>query len=80
MLNVVEWNPDATLPFRRAPLERAVHWVRRLKRAGVFATLRSSAGQDVEAGCRQLRSRLAGGAASAPPVAAHRANAQGSRT
>ncbi|MCC6407951.1 MAG: RNA methyltransferase [Planctomycetes bacterium] len=57
MLNVVGWNALDGFPFRRAPLERAVHWVRTLKRAGVFATLRDSAGQDVEGGCGQLRSR-----------------------
>ncbi|MBI5433861.1 MAG: RNA methyltransferase [Planctomycetes bacterium] len=57
LLNVVGWNALDGFPFRRAPLERAVHWVRTLKRAGVFATLRDSAGQDVEGGCGQLRSR-----------------------
>ncbi|MCK6444920.1 MAG: RNA methyltransferase [Planctomycetes bacterium] len=57
MLNVVGWNHLEGFPFRRAPLERAVHWVRTLKRAGVFATLRWSAAQDVEGGCGQLRSR-----------------------
>lgn len=57
LLNVVGWNRLEGFPFRRAPLERAVHWVRTLKRAGVFATLRDSAGQEVEGGCGQLRSR-----------------------
>jgi 23S rRNA (adenine2503-C2)-methyltransferase len=32
--------------------------VRQLRERGVLATLRDSAGQDVDAGCGQLRARL----------------------
>ncbi|MCE9595117.1 MAG: RNA methyltransferase [Planctomycetes bacterium] len=57
ILNVIGWNAVEGFPFRRTPRERAIAWVRALKRAGVLATLRDSAGQDVDGGCGQLRSR-----------------------
>jgi 23S rRNA (adenine2503-C2)-methyltransferase len=42
---------------------------RYLHRRGVLAKLRRSAGQDVEAGCGQLRARHARAARSAPAAA-----------
>ncbi|MDU6431057.1 MAG: rRNA methyltransferase, partial [Sutterella wadsworthensis] len=38
--------------------EHAAHLVRRLKSAGIVATLRDSAAQDVDGGCGQLRARV----------------------
>ncbi len=43
--------------FRRPTAERAETLVRRLHAHGVLAKVRRSAGQDVEAGCGQLRAR-----------------------
>jgi len=43
--------------FRRPTAERAAALVRRLHARGVLAKVRRSAGQDVEAGCGQLRAR-----------------------
>jgi 23S rRNA (adenine2503-C2)-methyltransferase len=43
--------------FRRPARERAEAIARTLYRRGVLAKLRRSAGQDVEAGCGQLRAR-----------------------
>ncbi len=57
MLNVIGWNRIDGFPFERSPRERALHWVRELRRNGVIATVRDSAGQDVDGGCGQLRSR-----------------------
>ena len=47
----------AAFGFRRPTAERAAALVRRLHARGVLAKVRRSAGQDVEAGCGQLRAR-----------------------
>ena len=53
--------------FRRPSWERAVAIARSLGRRGILTRLRRSAGQDVEAGCGQLRARsLADVAVTAP--------------
>lgn len=57
VMNFIAYNPVAGAPFRRASRERALTMVRELTRRGVLAKLRDSAGQDVEAGCGQLRAR-----------------------
>jgi 23S rRNA (adenine2503-C2)-methyltransferase len=59
MLNLIGWNPIEGFPFARTRRERALEWVRELRRHRIIATLRDSAGRDVEAGCGQLRSRAA---------------------
>ncbi len=57
VMNLIAWNAVEGLPFRRPPLERVHAITRRLGELGVLAKVRDSAGQDVEGGCGQLRSR-----------------------
>jgi 23S rRNA (adenine2503-C2)-methyltransferase len=63
MLNLIPYNTNEGLGYARPPVERTVEIARRLNRAGVLTRLRQSAGQDVEGGCGQLRSRSAAGQA-----------------
>lgn len=58
MLNLIPYNTVPGLPFARPDGARAAELSRRLNRAGVLTRLRRSAGQDVDAGCGQLRARL----------------------
>ena len=57
IVNLIPWNAIGDAPFTRPPLERALAFVRRLRAAGVVATLRWSAAQQVDGGCGQLRAR-----------------------
>jgi 23S rRNA (adenine2503-C2)-methyltransferase len=56
-MNVIAWNAGEGMPFRRPSPERTLALLRALNERGVLAKLRDSAGQDVEGGCGQLRSR-----------------------
>jgi len=60
VMNLIAWNAVEGLPFRRPPLERVHTITRRLGELGVLAKVRDSAGQEVEGGCGQLRSRALG--------------------
>ena len=62
---MIPYNTVPDLPFRRPSLERAVALARELHSKGVLTKLRNSAGQDVDAGCGQLRAR-------SQPVRMHR--------
>jgi len=62
VLNLIPCNPVAGLPFRRPDARRMDEIVRFLHQRGVLTKLRQSAGQDVAAGCGQLRSRPAASA------------------
>ena len=55
--NSVDGAVYAGVEFRRPPRERAEAITKALHGRGVLAKLRRSAGQDVEAGCGQLRAR-----------------------
>ena len=57
VMNVIAWNAGEGMPFRRPSPERTLAMLRALNGRGVLAKLRDSAGQDVEGGCGQLRSR-----------------------
>ena len=57
VMNFIPYNTVEGLAFRRPSDERAREMVRFLHRHGVLAKLRRSAGQDVDAGCGQLRAR-----------------------
>jgi 23S rRNA (adenine2503-C2)-methyltransferase len=57
LLNLIPYNRVEGLPYRRPAPERAAQMARELHRRGVLTKLRQSAGQDVDAGCGQLRSR-----------------------
>jgi 23S rRNA (adenine2503-C2)-methyltransferase len=57
VMNFIPYNRVDDLEFRRPPFERARQMARYLHSRGVLAKIRRSAGQDVEAGCGQLRAR-----------------------
>jgi 23S rRNA (adenine2503-C2)-methyltransferase len=59
VLNMIPYNAVDGLSFVRPSWERAAEIARALHRRGVLTKLRRSAGQDVEAGCGQLRARAA---------------------
>ncbi len=68
LMNLIPYNAVDGLPFVRPSWERAAAMARELHRRGVLTKLRHSAGQDVDAGCGQLRARSAGGAAAAARI------------
>jgi 23S rRNA (adenine2503-C2)-methyltransferase len=56
-MNLIPYNVVPGLPYARPPVERLYTMARELNARGVLAKLRQSAGQDVDGGCGQLRSR-----------------------
>ncbi|HEX4883922.1 MAG TPA: RNA methyltransferase [Casimicrobiaceae bacterium] len=57
VMNLIAWNRVDGFAFARPSAARMAAIVRALHGRGVLAKLRDSAGQDVDAGCGQLRSR-----------------------
>jgi 23S rRNA (adenine2503-C2)-methyltransferase len=57
VMNLIPYNVVPGLPYARPPVERLYTMARELNARGVLAKLRQSAGQDVDGGCGQLRSR-----------------------
>jgi 23S rRNA (adenine2503-C2)-methyltransferase len=57
LMNLIPFNSVDGVAYRRPSWERAAQMARTLHRRGVLTKLRQSAGQDVEAGCGQLRAR-----------------------
>jgi len=69
ILNMIPYNTNEGLDFRRPAWSRCEAIARRLHGRGVLTKLRQSAGQDVEGGCGQLRARaLPVEAVMRPPV------------
>ena len=68
LMNLIPYNRIEGLAFSRPSWERAAAMARALTRRGVLTKLRQSAGQDVDAGCGQLRARAAKPQANAPKV------------
>jgi 23S rRNA (adenine2503-C2)-methyltransferase len=64
VVNFIPYNTVDGAEFRRPSWQRAAEMTRYLHGRGVLAKLRRSAGQDVEAGCGQLRTRHARASAS----------------
>jgi 23S rRNA (adenine2503-C2)-methyltransferase len=60
LLNMIPYNTVDGLAFERPSAERAEAIARTLHQRGVLTKLRQSAGQDVDAGCGQLRARAQG--------------------
>jgi 23S rRNA (adenine2503-C2)-methyltransferase len=58
ILNMIPYNRVDGFRFERPDAERCTAIFRTLNRRGVLTRLRQSAGQDVDAGCGQLRSRV----------------------
>jgi 23S rRNA (adenine2503-C2)-methyltransferase len=57
LMNLIPYNTVEGLSYRRPSWERAAEIARLLTRRGILTKLRRSAGQDVDAGCGQLRAR-----------------------
>ena len=57
VLNLIPYNEVDGLDLARPAAERSAAMVHELQRRGVLTKLRRSAGQDVQAGCGQLRAR-----------------------
>jgi 23S rRNA (adenine2503-C2)-methyltransferase len=57
VLNLIPWNAVDGMPWSRPEPERTRAMADALRRRGLLVKLRQSAGQDVEAGCGQLRAR-----------------------
>jgi 23S rRNA (adenine2503-C2)-methyltransferase len=57
VLNMIPYNANDGLPFRRPDWERAEGIAAWLFGRGILTKLRDSAGQDVDGGCGQLRAR-----------------------
>ncbi len=57
VMNLIPFNAVAGTDFRRPSWEHAAQMARALHRRGILTKLRQSAGQDVDAGCGQLRAR-----------------------
>jgi 23S rRNA (adenine2503-C2)-methyltransferase len=64
IMNMIPYNRVDGLDFRRPLAQRAAAITRALNQRGVLTKLRQSAGQDVDAGCGQLRAR----ASARPPA------------
>lgn len=62
LMNLIPYNPVDGLALARPSPARAQAMADALQRRGVLTKLRQSAGQDVDAGCGQLRARAATGA------------------
>jgi 23S rRNA (adenine2503-C2)-methyltransferase len=57
VMNMIPYNSNEGLDFKRPSWESAAAIARSLHRRGVLTKLRHSAGQDVDGGCGQLRAR-----------------------
>jgi 23S rRNA (adenine2503-C2)-methyltransferase len=58
ILNMIPYNAVDGFEHRRPDPDRITHIFRTLNQAGVMTRMRQSAGQDVDAGCGQLRARV----------------------
>jgi 23S rRNA (adenine2503-C2)-methyltransferase len=63
IMNLIPYNTVTGLAFKRPTPERAAAMAGALNRRGILTKLRQSAGQDVDAGCGQLRARALDGSA-----------------
>jgi 23S rRNA (adenine2503-C2)-methyltransferase len=66
VLNMIPYNANEGLPFRRPDWDKAERIAGWLFGRGILTKLRDSAGQDVDGGCGQLRARAA------QPIKLHR--------
>jgi 23S rRNA (adenine2503-C2)-methyltransferase len=57
VMNLIPYNRVEGLGLARPSRERALHMARALHARGILAKLRQSAGQEIDAGCGQLRAR-----------------------
>ncbi len=66
IMNLIPYNTTEALAYRRPAIEKVTAMTRELHARGVRTTVRNSAGQDVDGGCGQLRSRLEAGDSEKP--------------
>jgi 23S rRNA (adenine2503-C2)-methyltransferase len=59
-VNLIPANPACRENFKPSPWGRVLAFERELKARGISCTVRVSRGQDIEAGCGQLRARSTG--------------------
>ena len=59
VMNFIPFNEVDGLDYRRPSSERTAFMVQTLKRHGILARIRDSAGQEIEGACGQLRARAA---------------------
>jgi 23S rRNA (adenine2503-C2)-methyltransferase len=59
-MNLIPYNHVDGFNYQRPSWERATEMARHLHQRGILTKLRQSAGQDVEGGCGQLRTRALG--------------------
>jgi 23S rRNA (adenine2503-C2)-methyltransferase len=57
VMNFIPFNAVDGLAYRRPSAERIAAMVHTLKRHGILAKVRDSAGQEIEGACGQLRAR-----------------------
>lgn len=57
IMNFIPFNEVDGLAYRRPSAERTAAMVQTLKRHGILARIRDSAGQEIEGACGQLRAR-----------------------
>jgi 23S rRNA (adenine2503-C2)-methyltransferase len=57
-VNIISANSTDNHTFRSSPLSKVLTFQQELKNRGITCTLRRSKGQDIDAGCGQLRSRF----------------------
>jgi 23S rRNA (adenine2503-C2)-methyltransferase len=72
LMNMIPYNTNEGLDFKRPSWERAAEIARSLHRRGILTKLRNSAGQDIDGGCGQLRARALAPGMSETPVVLHR--------
>jgi 23S rRNA (adenine2503-C2)-methyltransferase len=58
MMNLIPYNSNEGLGFKRPSAERATAMLRKLMQHRILTKLRDSAGQDIDGGCGQLRARV----------------------
>jgi 23S rRNA (adenine2503-C2)-methyltransferase len=58
MMNLIPYNSNEGLGFKRPDAARAAEMERTLMRHRILTKLRNSAGQDIDGGCGQLRARM----------------------
>ncbi len=68
LMNLIPYNAVPGLDFKRPSWKRAAEIARTLHRRGILTKLRHSAGQDVDAGCGQLRARAEAGPRRSIPI------------
>lgn len=72
-VNVIPWNPVASLPFERPSPERVFAFQKIVRQSGIPVYIRTPRGDDVDAACGQLAARVPAAGSDAPvPVAALR--------